>query len=251
VDLGRVVEPVLGVRVVWEDAHAAHWRLDLADSLESQQQQEQGVEGNTAGAAGGGGGGGGGGSGAAGGGGGGGGGVGRSGFEAQDRRGGTGDVPLDGERCRYVRVYGLRRATTYGYSVFRIIVYGEKSTASLQLQQQQQQGQGQGLQQQPPLPSAGVGGASALQQQQLKVAGSGGGGGGGIGKLMKKLRRVEAGNHDHCDICGHKGSLLCCDGCPSSFHVTCLHMVEGDVPGGKVSSIVCFGAARLLLRYSV
>ncbi|KAI9783606.1 MAG: hypothetical protein M1816_001312 [Peltula sp. TS41687] len=29
-------------------------------------------------------------------------------------------------------------------------------------------------------------------------------------------------NNDYCSACGGEGSLVCCDGCPRSFHVTCL-----------------------------
>lgn len=29
-------------------------------------------------------------------------------------------------------------------------------------------------------------------------------------------------NNDYCETCGGKGHFLCCDGCPRSFHFTCL-----------------------------
>jgi len=28
-------------------------------------------------------------------------------------------------------------------------------------------------------------------------------------------------NHDYCDACEEGGNLLCCDRCPSSFHLQC------------------------------
>ena len=40
-------------------------------------------------------------------------------------------------------------------------------------------------------------------------------------------------NADECNICGMEGDLLCCDGCPGSFHRVCLNMGNGRLPEGK------------------
>lgn len=52
-------------------------------------------------------------------------------------------------------------------------------------------------------------------------------------------------NVDYCTACGGSGELLCCDGCPRSFHFTCLDPPEdpGNPPRGEWFCYVC-GAAR-------
>ena len=73
----------------------------------------------------------------------------------------------------------------------------------------------------------------------------------------------EMENEDECKICGVEGQLLCCDGCPGSFHRTCIGIAtNAKLPEGKwlcpeckildasrmVSAHVCFiDIADLLL----
>ena len=41
-------------------------------------------------------------------------------------------------------------------------------------------------------------------------------------------------NADECTVCGIEGGLLCCDGCPGSFHRTCIGMTgSAKLPPGK------------------
>jgi len=48
--------------------------------------------------------------------------------------------------------------------------------------------------------------------------------------------RIRPGkNHDTCDSCKEGGDLLCCDRCPSAFHLMCHDppLEEEDVPKGE------------------
>ncbi|GAB2233927.1 hypothetical protein Drorol1_Dr00003157 [Drosera rotundifolia] len=42
----------------------------------------------------------------------------------------------------------------------------------------------------------------------------------------------EDGNSDDCCLCGMDGTLLCCDGCPSSYHSRCIGVSKAHIPDG-------------------
>ena len=45
---------------------------------------------------------------------------------------------------------------------------------------------------------------------------------------------VEAdGNTDNCCLCNQGGSLLCCDGCPASYHLRCIGEQAKSLPEGE------------------
>ncbi|XP_076917554.1 DDT domain-containing protein PTM-like [Bidens hawaiensis] len=41
------------------------------------------------------------------------------------------------------------------------------------------------------------------------------------------------GNGDECRLCGMDGTLICCDGCPSSYHSRCIGMMKLSIPEGE------------------
>ncbi|NXM06725.1 AIRE regulator, partial [Tyrannus savana] len=43
---------------------------------------------------------------------------------------------------------------------------------------------------------------------------------------------LQAENEDECAVCGDGGELICCDGCPRAFHLTCLVPPLPRVPSG-------------------
>jgi hypothetical protein len=55
---------------------------------------------------------------------------------------------------------------------------------------------------------------------------------------------MEDGNEGTCSKCFGSGDLLCCDGCPQAFHLSCLAMTHHDVPPGKWLCPQCKRAAR-------
>lgn len=41
------------------------------------------------------------------------------------------------------------------------------------------------------------------------------------------------GNGDECRLCGMDGTLICCDGCPSSYHSRCIGVMKMFIPEGE------------------
>lgn len=54
-----------------------------------------------------------------------------------------------------------------------------------------------------------------------------------FGSLPTKQELDDLENDDECGVCGFEGDLLCCDGCPSSYHKECVGMYEmSQLPEG-------------------
>nr|XP_021142161.1 autoimmune regulator [Columba livia] len=50
-------------------------------------------------------------------------------------------------------------------------------------------------------------------------------------------------NEDECAVCGDGGELICCDGCPRAFHLTCLVPPLPRVPSGTWRCSSCVASA--------
>ncbi|XP_041658958.1 autoimmune regulator [Cheilinus undulatus] len=48
-------------------------------------------------------------------------------------------------------------------------------------------------------------------------------------------------NDDECAVCKDGGELICCDGCPRAFHLTCLHPPLASIPSGRWQCQWCCG----------
>ncbi|XP_074545206.1 autoimmune regulator [Halichoeres trimaculatus] len=48
-------------------------------------------------------------------------------------------------------------------------------------------------------------------------------------------------NDDECAVCKDGGELICCDGCPRAFHLTCLQPPLTSIPSGPWQCEWCFG----------
>nr|XP_027188862.1 increased DNA methylation 1-like [Cicer arietinum] len=70
---------------------------------------------------------------------------------------------------------------------------------------------------------------------------------------LSSQRQSEDPNYDICALCGYGGDLICCDSCPSSFHLTCLDMKElplGDWNCGYCSCQYCSKIEKSVKRYT-
>ncbi|KAK4820359.1 hypothetical protein QYF61_024897 [Mycteria americana] len=65
-------------------------------------------------------------------------------------------------------------------------------------------------------------------------------GGGGSDPLPASLGQE---NEDECAVCGDGGELICCDGCPRAFHLTCLVPPLPCVPSGTWRCGSCVASA--------
>ncbi|KAM4727908.1 autoimmune regulator [Anableps anableps] len=48
-------------------------------------------------------------------------------------------------------------------------------------------------------------------------------------------------NDDECAVCKDGGELICCDGCPRAFHLTCLNPPLASIPSGSWQCEWCYG----------
>lgn len=56
------------------------------------------------------------------------------------------------------------------------------------------------------------------------------------------------GNQQVCSKCNGVGSLLCCDLCPNAFHLSCISMMEHEVPEGIWACPQCVAAGMASIK---
>ena len=52
---------------------------------------------------------------------------------------------------------------------------------------------------------------------------------------------------EFCQVCKDGGELLCCDNCPSAYHIFCLQPPVSEIPDGRWHCPRCSVVAALLL----
>ncbi|XP_066578642.1 chromodomain-helicase-DNA-binding protein 3 isoform X2 [Amia ocellicauda] len=65
-------------------------------------------------------------------------------------------------------------------------------------------------------------------EEEVEECGVGGGGGGAGGEAEEDDDHME-----FCRVCKDGGELLCCDSCPSSYHIHCLNPPLPEIPNGE------------------
>jgi PHD-finger len=72
--------------------------------------------------------------------------------------------------------------------------------------------------------------SAEFSQREIRLSGSNE----PFGILPTERELEELENDDECAICGLEGDLLCCDGCPASYHRRCIGLFELDaLPEGR------------------
>uniref|UniRef100_A0A3B5KYU7 Autoimmune regulator n=1 Tax=Xiphophorus couchianus TaxID=32473 RepID=A0A3B5KYU7_9TELE len=59
-------------------------------------------------------------------------------------------------------------------------------------------------------------------------------------KSHEKSKSIHS-NDDECALCKDGGELICCDGCPRAFHLTCLNPPLTSIPSGSWQCEWCYG----------
>uniref|UniRef100_A0A4W3IA08 PHD-type domain-containing protein n=1 Tax=Callorhinchus milii TaxID=7868 RepID=A0A4W3IA08_CALMI len=71
------------------------------------------------------------------------------------------------------------------------------------------------------------------------------------GLSLSKLNKPHQKNDDECAVCRDGGELICCDGCPRAFHLSCLIPPLTEIPSGIWTCLSCTngeGDARATLN---